>query len=117
MNNGDELVIKNVFIDTIASSGGLIVLEEDTTVTMNFCRGFGFNTDIVNNTTGTGANQLLEPDGGYRINIEHPTTIDQRHSQCSLERGVATPSKIGDGFPYFQLEEKQYQVVIILLKL
>jgi len=106
LNNGDELVIKNVFIDTIASSGGLIVLEEDTTVTMNFCRAFGFNTDIVNNTTGTAANQLLEPDGGYRVNLEHPTAIDQRHSQSKDERDTASPVKRGDGFTFFQLEEK-----------
>ncbi len=106
LNNGDELVIKNVFIDTIASSGGLIVLEEDTTVTINFCRAFGFNTDILNDTTGTAENKLLEPDGGYRLNIEHPTALDQRHQQASGERTAATPSKRGDGFTYFQLEEK-----------
>ncbi len=105
LNNGDELVIKNVFIDTIASSGGLIVLEENTTVTINFCRAFGFNTDILNNTTGTAANSLKEPDFGYRINLDI-TTRDDRHTQADGERTAAAPSKRGDGFTYFQLEEK-----------
>lgn len=105
LNNGDELVIKNVFIDTIASSGGLIVLEEDTTVTINFCRAFGFNTDITNDTTGTAQNALYEYDGGYRLNtLTNP--IDPRHIQAAAERIDTSPTKKGDGFTYFQLEEK-----------
>lgn len=105
LNNGDELVIKNVFIDTIASSGGLIVLEEDTTATISFCRGFAFNTDIVNDTTGTAVNTLKEPDNeGYRQNL-NIANRDIRHGQCFLER-EADGTKRGDGFVYYQLEEK-----------
>ena len=106
--DGDELIIKNVFVDTIASSGGLIVLEEDTTITMNFCRGFTFNTGITNNTTGTGVNTLKEPDGGYKINLNIPAAQrDERHLQAELDReDPAINKKLGDGFTYFQLEEK-----------
>lgn len=103
LNPNDELVIKNVFIDTIASSGGLIVLEEDTTVTISFCRGFAFNTAITNDTTGTAVNTLFEPDNeGYRVNL-NITNRDKRHGQCVLERPT---TKKGDGLVYYQLEEK-----------
>lgn len=105
--NNDEVIIKNVFLDTVSSSGGLIVLDEKTTVTMNFCRAFTFNTGIVNNTTGTSANQLKEPDKGYHINLNIPVNQrDQRHIQASFERNTTSPTKKGDGFSYFQLEEK-----------
>lgn len=104
LNPNDELVIKNVFIDTIASSGGLIVLEEDTTATISFCRGFAFNTAIENDTAGTAVNKLNEPDNeGYRVNL-NKTNRDIRHGQCVLERDNGT--KKGDGLVYYQLEEK-----------
>ena len=108
LNNDDELVIKNAFIDTIASSGGLIVLEEDTTVTINFCRAFGFNTDITNSLTGTAKNSLKEPNDSYHINEDLAAADkDGRHLQCILEREAPVgSSKKGDGFTYFQLEEK-----------
>ncbi len=102
LNPNDELVIKNVFIDTIASSGGLIVLEEDTTATISFCRGFAFNTGITNDTTGTAINALFEPNAlGYRRNI-NKLPLDERHDQCTGERPGL---KKGDGFMYYQLEE------------
>lgn len=99
--DGDELIIKNCFVDTVASSGGLIVLEENTTVTIDFCRSFTFNTGITNDSTGTALNSLLEPDNGYRVNLN--LTPDQRHTQCQQERNS---TKKGDGFKYYQLEEK-----------
>ena len=103
LNPNDELVIKNVFIDTIASSGGLIVLEEDTTATIKFCRAFTFNTGITNNTSGNTANSLKEPDNGYLVN-KNIANRDTRILQCELERDGGT--KKGDSLSYFQLEKK-----------
>ena len=99
LNDGDELVIKNAFIDTIASSGGLIVIEDDFTVSVDFCRGFTFNTDI-NSNDGTKQDTLKEKDGNSYI-VDNNAT-DQRHLTCKDERNHNINK--GDGLSYFQLD-------------
>ena len=34
LNEGDSVMIRNVFIDTVASSGGMIVIDKDTPVSV-----------------------------------------------------------------------------------
>ena len=97
LNDGDELVIKNAFIDTIASSGGLIVIEDDFTVSVDFCRGFTFNTDI-NSNDGTQQNTLKERNGNSYV-IDDAITTDQRHLTCHNERNDNINK--GDGLSYF----------------
>lgn len=111
LNNGDELIIKNVFVDTIASSGGLIVIPNDLTATMTFCRGFTYNTGISADTTGTALNTLNEPDLSYHIDLNVPSSKrDDRHLKRLEERVGSSNFKKGDGFSYFMLDEKNVPV-------
>lgn len=102
LNDGDELVIKNAFIDTIASSGGLIVIEDDFTVSIDFCRGFTYNTGISGNS-GTTANTLKEQNNnGYLVKTAPAADIDSRHKCRADGRNHAVVK--GDGLTYFQLD-------------
>jgi len=102
LNDGDELVIKNAFIDTIASSGGLIVIEDDFTVSIDFCRGFTYNTGITGNS-GTTPNTLKEQNNnGYLVKTAPAAEIDNRH-KCRADGRNHSIVK-GDGLSYFQLD-------------
>jgi len=102
LNDGDELVIKNAFIDTIASSGGLIVIEDDFTVSIDYCRGFTYNTGISGNS-GTNPNTLKEQNNnGYLVKTAPAADIDPRHKCRADGRNHATVK--GDGLTYFQLD-------------
>lgn len=58
LEDGDSVVMRNIFIDTVASSGGMIDIDEDTTLTMTFARGFNFSTQMTDNN-GTIADGIL----------------------------------------------------------
>ncbi len=106
LNNGDSMSIKNSFIDTIASSGGLITLSDDITATIKFCRGFSYNTGITGND-GNAENTIKETGGanGYQKNIDvNVDNLDVRHQFRILDRQTGVAPK-GDGLTYFQLEK------------
>lgn len=101
LNDGDELVIKNAFIDTIASSGGLIVLEDDFTVSIDFCRGFTYNTGITGNN-GAAVNTIKElNNNSYKVRAS--ADVDERHKTREDERSAGTVK--GDGLTYFQIDD------------
>ena len=104
LNDRDELVIKNAFIDTIASSGGLIVIEDDFTVSVDFCRAFTYNTGI-NGNDGTQQDTLKERNGNsYQVQEGGLAGgIDQRHLTKEDARTRGNIVK-GDGLSYFQLD-------------
>ncbi len=69
LEDGDSVVMRNIFIDTVASSGGMIDIDEDTTLTMTFARGFNFSTQISDND-GTAADGLLLTPNALGYNID-----------------------------------------------
>jgi len=95
LNEGDSVMIRNVFIDTVSSSGGMIVIDQDTPVTLTFCRGWNF-ANVITDNTGTAENQVKlhqwQPNGlipASKILPTHtykPATKGDSHTYFELER-------------------------------
>ena len=94
LNEGDSVMIRNVFIDTVSSSGGMIVIDQDTPVTLTFCRGWNF-ANVITDNTGTGENQVKLHD--YQFNQLIPS-VD------ILPTHTHRPANKGDSHTYFELE-------------
>ncbi len=112
LNDGDELNIRNIYIDSKKESN-TIAIKEDVNLTMDICRGWCFNSDYIvhyGNTDGflevdddkhlflvksqTATGTLVDEDGGYIGG--HDNNLDQ---VVSLN-GVNTEGR-GDTYTYY----------------
>ena len=94
LNDGDSVMIRNVFIDTVAASGGMIVIDKDTPVSVTFCRGWNFANEITDDT-GTGENEVKL--NQYQLNLLiQSSKIHPTHTY--------KPATKGDSHTYFELE-------------
>ncbi len=89
LENGDSVVMRNIFIDTVASSGGMIDIDEDTDVSMTFARGFNFSVQM-NDNNGTNADSLLLEANNLGYNVDQnlaAPAIKKTHSNRPTNKG------------------------------
>ncbi len=101
LNEGDELNIRNVFIDSKKESNTILV-EEDTVLTMVIARGWNFNNDydIILGAGGTPGNDKhinLFTTNGYSIKQGQSPNQDKKVRQNALISGVSR----GDTITYY----------------
>lgn len=96
LQNGSSVVMRNIFIDTVASSGGMITVEEDTEVSMTFVRGFNFSVDMASNS-GTVKDSILIDQNNLGYNFD--LNISQNDKQNSH---IFHPANKGDSHVYYE---------------
>ena len=112
LNDGDELNIRNIYIDSKKESN-TIAIKEDVVLTMDICRGWCFNSDYIvhyGNTNGfndvdddkhiylvkgqIASGTLVDEDGGYV-----GTHVGSLSTVVSL--GAANTEGVGDTYTYY----------------
>lgn len=89
LKNGSSVIMRNIFIDTVASSGGMIDLDEDTEISMSFIRGFNLSNQM-SLTDGTTADSfLIKPNSlGYVVDDNIPDNkIKNTHKFKPTDKG------------------------------
>lgn len=94
LNDGDELNVRNVFIDS-KKENNTIVVENDTTLVMNFIAGVCLNTDVKVINGYTGGNPW-SVNGGNAIHINKKSTSGDPQAKDSFG-GVHFAQNIGTG--------------------
>ena len=84
INNGDQIALRNVFIDTQQISDQILI-KTPTTLTMEFCKGTTLNHRMTLSVDGTKpANEntvLIDANNGYNVTNADPYTNPLRASQ------------------------------------
>lgn len=96
LKNGSSVIMRNIFIDTVASSGGMIDLDEPTDITMSFVRGFNLSNQM-SLTDGIASDSfLIKPDSlGY--------VIDDNISAANVKNTHKfKPTDKGDSHIYYE---------------
>jgi len=95
LNDGDEVIVRNVFIDSKKESN-TIVVETDTTLIMNFIHGITLNTDIRINNGYTGGDPATAGPGGQTLFL-NKTSVSGDTSVKSSFGGFFPANNVGIG--------------------